>query len=331
MSIYGARGDVRRIAFRLFGLLLCVTGVGSVSAQQIVNDPGANTSVNRPAFALESGPTIAIDSAHNNYHTIDNRYGPFALLLRNDGFRVVDSKSPFTSAYLAAFKVLVIANARSSARQSDGISAPSSAFSQAEIDAVKDWVFRGGALLLIADHHPFAASARDLALAFGFQFEDGVVARDPVDGRPDIFAVADGTLRDDVVTGGRSEDQRVTALRTFTGSGFRSPPTARPIIVFPSGFKLHQCGLPCPPGAPESDAAGYQQGAVMPFGKGRVAVFGEAAMFSAQEMVYPSETPYRFGFDAAGAEQNKQFILNVVHWLAGVLPDPCPKCGSKRR
>ncbi|MBI3470619.1 MAG: hypothetical protein HY013_04620 [Candidatus Solibacter usitatus] len=29
-------------------------------------------------------------------------------------------------------------------------------------------------------------------------------------------------------------------------------------------------------------AKGYLQGAVLPFGKGRVAVFGEAAMFSAQ-------------------------------------------------
>jgi hypothetical protein len=140
-----------------------------------------------------------------------------------------------------------------------------------------------------------------------------------MDGRPDIFTLADGTLRDDSVTRGRNKDDVITALRSFTGSAFHAPPGARPIMVFPPGFMIHQCGLPCPAKAPESDAAGYLQGAVMPFGKGRVAVFGEAAMFSAQEMV-SIKPPYHFGFGAKGAEQNRQFILNLTRWLAGVLP-----------
>jgi hypothetical protein len=83
---------------------------------------------------------------------------------------------------------------------------------------------------------------------------------------------------------------------------------------------IHDCGLPCPAGVPERDAGGYLQGAILKEGQGRVAVFGEAAMFSAQVM--PSATPpFRFGFNASGAEQNKQFILNLLHWLAGVLPE----------
>ncbi|HVZ59802.1 MAG TPA: hypothetical protein VG892_03350, partial [Terriglobales bacterium] len=187
-------------------------------------------------------------------------------------------------------------------------------------DALKKWVADGGALLLIADHQPFAGSARDLALAFGFQLEDGVVARDPMAGQPDIFTTRDGTLRDDVVTRGRDAGEAITSLRTFGGSGFRAPPTARPIIVFPAGFMIHQCGLPCPPGVAERNAAGYLQGAVMPFGKGRIAVFGEAAMFSAQ-VISTYTPPFHFGFGADGAEQNRQFILNLTRWLAGVLPE----------
>jgi hypothetical protein len=50
-----------------------------------------------------------------------------------------------------------------------------------------------------------------------------------------------------------------------------------------------------------------------------VAVFGEAAMFSAQVMS-AYKPPYRFGFQANGAEQNKRFILNLMQWLAGILP-----------
>lgn len=297
---------------------------GFASAQEIVNDPDVDMSVLHPAFPLDSGPIIAVDSAHNNYHTVEGRYEPFALLLRNDGFRVFDSKSSFTTQALSSIKVLVISNALPPALVKDWTLPASSAFSPAEIDAVKSWVAGGGSLLLIADHQPFAGSARALALAFGFQFEDGAVLRGPGDTRPDIFTVADGTLQSDVITRGRNPGETVTAVRTFTGSAFRAPPTARPVIVLPSGFKIHQCGLPCPAGVPERDAAGYLQGAILPFGKGRVAVFGEAAMFSAQ--VIPSlKPPFRFGFGATGAEQNKQFVLNLVRWLAGFLPESSVK------
>jgi hypothetical protein len=35
----------------------------------------------------------------------------------------------------------------------------------------------------------------------------------------------------------------------------------------------------------------------------------------------PGAPPFRFGFNAEGAEQNKQFVLNLMRWLSGVLPD----------
>jgi hypothetical protein len=298
--------------FLAFVPAILAVGLGTASAQ-IVNDPNADTRVSNPAFPQNSGPVVAVDSGHNNYHTIDNRFKPFAELLLHDGFRVRDSKSGFTEANLSAVNVLVISNAR-------GTSSPeASAFSEPEIAMLKNWVARGGSLLLIADHHPFAGSAHDLALAFGFQFQSGVVGRDPIGAPPDIFTIESGTLQKDVVTNGRGPDEAITSLRTFTGSAFRAPPNARPLIVFPAGFMIHQCGLPCPAGVPESNAAGYLQGAVLKFGKGRIAVFGEAAMFSAQVAMGP--TPYYFGFDAPDAKQNKPFILNLMHWLAGLLPD----------
>jgi hypothetical protein len=131
--------------------------------------------------------------------------------------------------------------------------------------------------------------------------------------------VADGSLRPDVVTRGRDPATAVTSLQTFTGSSFVAPPAARPIIVLPSGYMSHDCLLPCRGTVAESDVGGHLQGAVMPFGKGRIAVFGEAAMFSAQ-IVRNANPPFRGGFNAKGAEQNKQFIINLVEWLAGTLP-----------
>jgi len=59
---------------------------------------------------------------------------------------------------------------------------------------------------------------------------------------------------------------------------------------------------------------GWLQGAVMPYGMGRAAFFGEAAMFSAQRSGVKS-----LGMNAPMAEQNFQFVLNVMHWLSGLL------------
>jgi hypothetical protein len=52
----------------------------------------------------------------------------------------------------------------------------------------------------------------------------------------------------------------------------------------------------------------------MPFGSGRAAFFGEAAMFSAQ-----LSDGQPMGMNAPMAEQNFQLALNVMHWLSGIL------------
>ena len=55
----------------------------------------------------------------------------------------------------------------------------------------------------------------------------------------------------------------------------------------------------------------------MPISSGRAAFFGEAAMFTAQ-VAGPDRIP--IGMNAPQAEQNFQFVLNVMHWLSRVLP-----------
>ena len=264
------------------------------------------------------GPVIGVDSSHYNYHTIDNRFGPFASLLRNDGFQVVDSNIRFNAESLSKIDILVISNALSATSAANWLSPPTSAFTSEEISTVRNWVLSGGSLLLIADHAPFGGNAADLADAFGFEFENVVVSRNRLATRRDMFTTVNGTLRADVVTGGRDADEVVSAVRTFIGSAFRGPPDARPIIVIPNGYVLRDCGLPCPDTARKRNATGYLQGAVFVAERGRIAVFGEAAMFSAQ--IDPLSQPRLSGFNAPGAEQNKQFILNILRWLAGALP-----------
>src|SRR5262249_21332591 len=143
---------------------------------------------------------------------------------------------------LGRINVLIVSNALDASNEDKWEPPFPPAFAASEIAAVKRWVEEGGSLLLIADHRPFADAASTLAQAFGFHFFSGVVSKDPPD--DDIFTIQDGTLRNDSVTRGRSEQEKVTSVQTFTGSAFTAPPGARSIITLPAGYAIHDCALP---------------------------------------------------------------------------------------
>src|SRR5262249_28533380 len=128
----------------------------------------------------------------------------------------------------------------------------------------------------------------------------------------DTFAYGTG-LKESTITRGRADDEKVTKVATFTGSAFKPPKDATPVLVF--GAKSESLERKAG-GKGESKTRkvpieGWCQGAVMKVGKGRVAVFGEAAMFSAQ---LAGKKP--MGMNAPEAKQNHQLLLNVMHWLS---------------
>ena len=311
---------MRRMITTLAALALGLALTAPAAAQQVA-DPDVDLTVARPAWSTDAGPRVVIDGGHHNFHTVDGRFAPFAALLRRDGFRVEGRTAAFTADSLRDVDILVVSNALNAVNDGDdGWKLPTpSAFTPAEIAAVKAWVDQGGSLLLIADHMPFAGAATDLGAAFGVTWSNGF-ARRAGPGGPDIFSIADGTLKEDPITRGRSADERVARVRTFTGSAFRTSPGARPLIVFPPGYVSDEPEVAWVFDAQtrQVDITGALQGAAIPVGKGRVAVFGEAAMFSAQ-LAGPQRRA--MGFNAPDAPGNKQFILNLLHWLAGVLPE----------
>jgi hypothetical protein len=65
-------------------------------------------------------------------------------------------------------------------------------------------------------------------------------------------------------------------------------------------------------------AKGLSQGAIMTFGRGKIAVFGEAAMFSAQ---LAGANRIKVGMNYEEAKENHQLLLNTIHWLDGKLDD----------
>jgi len=298
--------------------LLMTAGLSGASAiAQQVADTSFKPPIPNPAYPSGRGPMVLLDEAHFNFHTAGGRYQPFADLLRRDGYLVKSSRSQFSKTVLGTGQILVIANALAKRNRNDWSLPTPSAFSDEEVDAVRDWVRGGGSLLLIADHMPFAGAAEKLALALGVRFSNGY-ALDEKNKGPMLFKLSDGSLKDHEITRGRADAEAVKSVATFTGSAFQVEGDAQPLLVFgPSvvSFMTAQAGQ-ITDKTPRTSVKGWYQGAVIKFGKGRVAVFGEAAMFSAQ-LAGPMRSP--MGMNAPIAAGNPQFLLNVMHWLSGNL------------
>lgn len=306
---------------RIFAALaLCAACLGSAPADSAqIGDPNADVSVAAPAFPKDKGPAVAIDAGHVNFHTLEGRFAPFGRLLSNDGFHVTGHSGVFTRESLKDISILVIANALNPANSGAWTLPTPSAFTADEIAVVKAFVENGGSLLLIADHMPFGGAAADLAQVFGISFYNGFAFYVPDPQAPEVFTAEKGLRTDDLILRGKQPSPAITRLTTFTGTAFRAPASARSLIVLDSDHLIltPQTAWVFLPETPRIPAAGLLQGAALTAGKGRVAVFGEAAMFTAQ--TDDADPKIKMGFSAPGAESNKQFVLNVARWLAGQL------------
>ncbi len=294
-------------------------------SRQIVDTAFVPAPRGAPTYAAGTGPRVVIDEAHRNFHTAAGRYRPFARLLETDGYVVSRGQSPFDSASLAAARVLVVANALGAGHDAAvGWTLPAvSAFTPAEIDAVVAWVRRGGALLLIADHMPFAGDAASLGSRLGVELLNGFALLGDADPRtgdyPIVFRRGDGTLGTHAVTAAGAATAPIDSVESFTGSAFRlhdGNASATALMTLPPATRvlLPDAAWVFTPSTRRADGPGLLQGAAFPFGRGRVAVFGEAAMFTAQRKGV-ERVP--MGMNAPAASENAEFVRRVLRWLAG--------------
>jgi len=287
-------------------------------AQQVADTAYAVT-LAAPAYAA-NGPVVLLDEAHANFHTLDGRYLVFGKVLRQDGYQVRPSRVPFSAAALSGARVLVIANALHPSNAGGKWQLPTpSAFTPAEVAAVRDWVRSGGSLLLIADHMPFPGAAGALAEAFGVHMLNGFAYDSTRTISRFTYTRGSGQLAVHPVTAGRTAAERVDSVVAFTGQAFRVDPPGQALMTLVAGTMVLEprVAWQFDGTTPIESGAGLLQGAVVPFGAGRVAVFGEAAMFSAQ-VTGARRTP--MGMNDPTAPQNARFLLNVMHWLTGLLP-----------
>ncbi len=299
------------------GVLSWCTAAGLLAQQQ--GNPHFDATVHDPVYPAGEGPRVLFDEAHDNFHTADGRYAPFVRLIEADGFRVAPNSHPFSAEVLGAHDILVISSARGAPPGQPGQA--DVAFTDVEANAVRDWVYDGGALLLITDHPPAATPPTPLAERFGITLVDAT----PVDTLHFwrshahlFFSRAHGTLEDHPITRGRHEGESVERLVTFAGNSIVPPPEAAVLLRLPpSAFERHSrpavgdtaVGAIIP-------AIGTAQGIALPYGRGRIVALAEAAAWTSQLFGGGSEAT---GMDEPGF-QNRQFILNVMRWLGDLLP-----------
>ena len=311
--------------FLVLSLVVSSLIIIACDAPRQMADSNFDTKVARPAYTNEQ-PKVLFDEAHNNIHTTGGLYKPFVDLIKNDGYQVIANKEVFSQKTLDGFSILVIANALGANEANDN-----SAFTDAECDAVRDWVQSGGSLLLITDHAPTGAAAENLAKRFGVEMSKGMTEdsknHDNTSGDTSqlVFSRENGLLLEHPITQGRDANERINKVMSFTGQSLKTSENgtaflklgdsamnrAATVTVEKSGGDtrvLINYGEPTP-------AKDYAQTVALQFGKGRIVILGEAAMLTAQ---VDGKTKKPFGMNVKGID-NRQLALNIVHWLSRIL------------
>jgi len=267
--------------------------------------------IKEPEYPEGKGPVVLIDEAHNNFHTAVGTYLPFANLLRQDGYVVKRVREKINEELLKQGAIYVVADAQPPFKAEDPPT-----FALKEIEVLNSWVKTGGSLFIITDHMPDPGAIEKLALSFGIEVSNGYVMQGPPPGKPGpmIFHEKDGSLADHALVKGRTPDEQVRRVATFAGSAFRCKEAFQPLLILgedcwswmPKEYNEF------PPGTPSIDVSGWYQGGVMSYGKGKVAFFAEAAMFTAQVF---AEGRVKAGMNHPLGRENARLLLNILHWL----------------
>ncbi|MFI7700729.1 DUF6421 family protein [Nonomuraea sp. NPDC049480] len=246
---------------------------------------------------MRAFPRVLFDEAHseswtvrrevaeaiNPAHPDDNSYARAAGLLRHLGHTVAAHTSgPLDAEVLAGQDVLVIAHP-SGERWERTIGAGSPVFSDAELDAIEDYVAGGGGLVVLAEEEQdkYGNNLRELLGRFGVGVGHTTV-RDPGNAHRDVatWVLAARATMDGLLAGVRTACFYRTGVLTLAAEGtvlFRTSATADPA------------------GAPLAVAVRH--------GKGRVVVFADSDLF---------------GDDSIDDHDHRRLWGNVVTWAARV-------------
>jgi hypothetical protein len=238
---------------------------------------------------------LLVDEAHGNRHGLGAPDAPGTLHwleepARAAGLPVRSIAVPLDGQVLGDAQLLILGSA-------------SRPFARKEVDAVVAWVEAGGSLLLLTDHEPFASPASELAGRLGVRFSRETVrsASSPQSARI-LFSRKDGSLGKHEVTRGSNK------IATYGGQALWRPGSQTERLLALPEVMISEVGQ-------RIDTAGAAQMIAFPYGRGRVIMSGEAALFSAQRHADGS----RIGL-ADVATDNERFVVSAMRWLLHLSP-----------
>ena len=287
---------------------------GTPNAQQVI-DTEFHFENKYPAYPINKGPKLLIDKAHSPY-VARGAYEPFLKLVREDGFQTNSLDTKITANSLADTQILVVVNAYKKTYSQFPIMQPPAAHDADEIEIISEWVSNGGRLLIISDHAPFAGGTSALAEKFGFTFFNGYALRKsslPFNHGSINYQINDGLNHEHPIIKGGFGKAKITQFFTFNGTAFIAPAGAQSLLTIPNGFVVLMArSLKQVDTAPQINVSGLSAGSTLNYGNGRVAVFAEAAAFSAQVL----NKLKKMGMNHPNGAKNPIFALATMRWLA---------------
>jgi hypothetical protein len=307
------RLKISKFSFIHYYILFIILLFTILPIQEQATDYAFRPRIVSPAYSLGKGPVIYFDEGHNEFHTLKDRLFSTGRLLEDDGYIVKSLKEKnITKELLSQCKILIIPNALNDKNVDNWSNPTYSAFSKTEIELIKDWVFNGGSLFLITDHMPMPGAVNDLAKEFGFELKNGHAKAKP--NKKNFFYRANNSLSDNEISNGKNKNEAVDSILAFDGSGFLIPEDATSILTFDSSYYQWEPNTAWDLNSVQPySIKGYSQGAFKEFGKGKVVIYGEAMMFTAQ--LGGGLSWMKLGMNSKAGYNNYKLFLNSIHWL----------------
>lgn len=296
---------------KFISLAFVLAGISAFT--QPVPDKNYRVTIDKPLFESGKGPRVLIDEAHNNLHRKEGGLYAFTRMMEADGAQVFSNQDMFTASLLEGYDVLIIANALHDSNVGNWRNPCPSAFTTQEIEVVVNWVQKGGCLFFVADHMPYGGAAQDLAKRFSVEWSNSFAIQNGTHWPPSIFYRNHDTLFDSPVTIDSENTAKISRIGSFTGSVFKAPKEATPFLVYDNSHAilLPEVAWQFSKETKSENSEGWQQGACMVFGQGKMVLLGEAAMITAQ---LSGKT--KIGMNSPDAPENGQLALNIFRYLA---------------
>jgi hypothetical protein len=299
----------------LFSILLLF--VSAFSFGQMLNDSPFNASVSNPKYKQQKGPHILIDAGHHNFIVEMGLIKPFVDLSTNDGYRPKIDSGVFTPAYLANYQMVLITPAMPFKFGSKKEVTTEITFTPNELAALKDWVNKGGSLIMLSEHAPIDKSMTPLFNTFGIQLSIGAVV-DSVNYDTRIqfpnaetlllFNSNNGLLHNNhPIIKGNNKSEWVQNIETYTGCALTGEGYTNIFKLSPSA-KIRKWSGSQPSGG------GNSQCLAGSFGKGKLVALGDCNGFTA---MYVNSGGKKFSAGMQVEQYDwRQFVLNTLHWLS---------------